>query len=375
MALCAGAGGGELAMRIALGDAYRCVVYVEREAYAAACLVARMADQTLDPAPVWDDVRTFRGRPWRGTVDLVSAGFPCQPHSSAGKRRHTADERWIWPDIARIVREVEPGWVFLENVPPLVRGGLDLVLRDLALCGFDAEWDVFSAAQVGAPHIRERLFVLAHAQAGRRELVADPNGLRHAPDQPQSEPRGTGAANARVGRDTLADADGGRLRSGQPDLRPRRGQPNAGRRSDVVAHSNQDGRSDVGGLDVAGQREVTLGHDADRCSGATLVDADSQRQQAPRQPLAMAQESWPWSAERPGPGRSALPVFPPGRTDFGAWRQVLAVEPCLEPAVRRVADGVARGNDRLRVAGEGMVPLAAAVAFLRLRARLTGVTR
>lgn len=176
MALCAGAGGLELGLRIALNDDYRCVVYVEREAYAAATLVARMADQTLDQAPVWDDVATFDGRPWRGLVDIVSAGFSCQPWSDAGKKLGIQDERWLWPDIARIVREVGPEWVFLENVAGLVRGGLEHVLRDLAAQGFDAEWDCVSAAEVGAPHLRQRLFILAH-RARERPGEA---GLVHA---------------------------------------------------------------------------------------------------------------------------------------------------------------------------------------------------
>jgi len=163
MALCAGAGGLELGLRIALGDDYRCVVYVEREAYAAAVLVARMANQALDTAPVWDDLSTFDGKPWRGVVDIVSAGFSCQPWSAAGKQLGIEDERWIWPDIARVIRQVGPEWVFLENVAGLVRGGLEHVLRDLAESGFAAEWDSFSAAEVGAPHLRERLFILAHA--------------------------------------------------------------------------------------------------------------------------------------------------------------------------------------------------------------------
>src|SRR4051794_17344915 len=103
MALCAGAGGLELGLRIALGDGYRCVVYVEREAYAAAALVARMEDSALDSAPVWDDLLTFDAKPWRGVVDLVSAGFSCQPWSPAGKRMGTEDERWIWPDLYRVI--------------------------------------------------------------------------------------------------------------------------------------------------------------------------------------------------------------------------------------------------------------------------------
>jgi DNA (cytosine-5)-methyltransferase 1 len=178
LALCAGVGGLELGLSLALGRMeYRTVCYVERDAYAAAVLVARMADAALDCAPVWDDVATFRGAPWRGVVDIVSAGFPCQPWSVAGKHAGATDTRWLWPDVARVVREVEPVAVFLENVPGFLAGGLGHVLGDLATLGFAAEWDCFRASDVGAPHRRKRLFLLAHAH-GSRQRVERVSGLR-----------------------------------------------------------------------------------------------------------------------------------------------------------------------------------------------------
>ncbi len=135
LALCAGVGGLELGLALA-NPGYRSVGYVERESYATAILVARMGEQALDPAPVWDDLTTFDGRPWRGKVDLISAGFPCQPFSAAGKQKGTDDERWLWPDIARIIREVQPGYVFLENVPGL---SLKLCPRDEERLGFSQD--------------------------------------------------------------------------------------------------------------------------------------------------------------------------------------------------------------------------------------------
>jgi len=168
LSLCAGVGGLDLGLQLAC-DA-RTVGYVEREAFAAAVLVARMADAALDKAPVWDELASFDGHGWHGCVDIIAAGFPCQPHSVAGKRKGVDDARWLWPDIVRIVREVGPAFVFLENVPGLLSsGGFDGVLGDLAAGGFDAEWDVFSAAEIGAPHIRKRLFILAHADRDRRQ--------------------------------------------------------------------------------------------------------------------------------------------------------------------------------------------------------------
>jgi len=167
LALCAGIGGIELAAGAAI-PGHRTVGYVEREAYAACTLVARMGHAALDRAPVWDSLETFSGLPWRGRVDLLTAGFPCQPWSSAGRRRGTADARWLWPDIARILCEVGPAHVFLENVPGILYGGIGHILGTLASLGYDAEWCVFSAAAAGSPQRRRRWFCLAYAGGGAR---------------------------------------------------------------------------------------------------------------------------------------------------------------------------------------------------------------
>src|SRR5690606_18435614 len=110
----------------------------------------------LAPFPIWDDVRTFDGRPWRGRVDVVSGGFPCQDISSAGKGAGIEGERsGMWREMARIVGEVGPRYVFVENSPMLVSRGLGRVLGDLAALGYDARWGVLGAIDVGAPHRRE----------------------------------------------------------------------------------------------------------------------------------------------------------------------------------------------------------------------------
>ncbi len=163
LAVCAGIGGLELGVHIALGESYRTVCYVEREAYAAATLVARMEDKALDKAPVWDDIKTFRGGPWRGCVDILTGGYPCQPFSVAGKRRGADDPRHLWPDVARITREVRPRIVFLENVGGHLRLGAREVIRDLHGMGYEVACGLFTAAEVGAPHRRERLFIVGNA--------------------------------------------------------------------------------------------------------------------------------------------------------------------------------------------------------------------
>ena len=171
LALFAGAGGGILGGKL-LG--WRTVCAVEWQPYAIAVLCQRQNDGILSPFPVWDDVRTFDGRPWRGIVDVVSGGFPCQDISAAGKRAGIEGERsGMWKHMARVVCEVRPEWVFVENSPMLVSRGLGTVLRDLAEIGFDAAWTVLSAAELGAPHLRERIWIVAHAAGGRLERWPD----------------------------------------------------------------------------------------------------------------------------------------------------------------------------------------------------------
>ena len=178
LCLCDGYGGFELGLR---EHGIRTVARVEQDSYAAAVLVERMETARLDKAPVWDDLTTFDGSAWRGRVDLITAGFPCQPFSAAGQRKGVDDDRWLWPAIGRIIRDVGPSLVFLENVPGLVQHGLPHVLADLADLGFDAEWGLFSAADVGAPHRRQRFWLLAHANSfgivddDRSELIFDAN--------------------------------------------------------------------------------------------------------------------------------------------------------------------------------------------------------
>ena len=114
--------------------------------------------------PRHDDVRTCAG--WWGrrpVPDLIAGGFPCQPVSTAGKRMAQDDPRWLWPAMAGVIRHLRPRYVLVENVRGLSTAGLGDVLGDLAALGFDAEWGVLSACAVGAPHPRERLFIVAHA--------------------------------------------------------------------------------------------------------------------------------------------------------------------------------------------------------------------
>lgn len=191
LALFAGAGGGILGGHL-LG--WRTVCAVEWADYPRKVLLARQRDGILPRFPIWDDVQTFDGNPWRGRVDVVSGGFPCQDISAAGKGAGIDGARsGMWFHMARIVREVRPKLVFVENSPMLTSRGLGRVLGDLAAMGYDAEWGVLGAVDVGAPHRRDRIWIigaLADALPSREwresreseDEATFTNGSNEAPD-------------------------------------------------------------------------------------------------------------------------------------------------------------------------------------------------
>ena len=180
--LFAGAGGGILGGML-LG--HTCVCAVEIEPYCRKVLLQRQRDGMLPKFPIWDDVRTFDGNPWRGKVDIICGGFPCQDISCAGKGAGIDGERsGLWSEFARIISEVRPRYAFVENSPMLAVRGLGRVLGDLSEIGYDARWCVMGADDVGAPHIRKRMWILActrHKRGGssvsNAEMSRQPSGL------------------------------------------------------------------------------------------------------------------------------------------------------------------------------------------------------
>ena len=159
LALFAGAGGGILGGKL-LG--WQTICAVEFDPYAASVLAARQNDGILKAFPIWDNVCTFDGNPWRGRVDVVSGGFPCQDISSAGAGAGIEGAKSsLWKEMRRIISEVRPSFAYMENSPMLVKRGLAVVISDLAEMGYDAEWGCLSAGEMGANHARERIWILA----------------------------------------------------------------------------------------------------------------------------------------------------------------------------------------------------------------------
>lgn len=319
--VCSGYGGLGLALDVALGGA-RVVCHVEREAHAAAILAARMEDGGLHQAPIWSDLATFDGAAWRGCVDIVAAGLPCQPYSLAGKRAGHADERAIWPDFCRVVEEVAPAAIFIENVPAFLALFEPVALR-LEWLGYRIETPlVIGAEDVGASHRRRRVFILAHATGERR------------PQWWAELPRREGRTSPVDGCDSVAHSD--RLRESQPP----------GNQPDEREWTGDDhGAVGITSFQGVEERSIGRGECPDECDAGTPGDE--------------------------------VGLFAPGPSD-PRWADLLArcsdLAPAVESGFRGMAHGYSSRVDRLRAVGNGVVPLQAAVAF-RFLAACAGLVR
>ena len=305
LALFAGAGGGILGGHL-LG--WRTVCAVEWEPYPASVLCARQNDGLLPPFPIWDDVQTFDGRPWRGIVDVVSGGFPCQDISAAGKGVGIEGERsGMWREMARIIREVRPRYVFVENSPMLTSRGLGAVLGDLASMGFDAKWGVLGANDIGANHQRDRIWIRAEWRGQLPHAQHDRIGWRE--QQSESFKKETGE---------LANTEC----MGWQERASERGEP-----QNQEASNQSDNRSEA-----SGEGETIANTE---CSGLERWE-DCGKQEIT------------WTR-----GGGA----PIGHADW--WS--------TEPNVGRVAHGLAARMERIKAIGNGQVPLCAATAWRVLK--------
>lgn len=343
LSLFSGAAGLDLGARVVGG--FRTVCYVEREPYAQAVLMSRMRDGGVDTAPIWSDVTTFDGRPWRGVVDVVSGGFPCQDVSFAGKRAAAktlvaGTRSGLWSEFARIVREVGPRFILVENVPGLLTGGLGDVLRDLAAMGFYAQWEVLSAAAVGAPHIRERVFVVAHADDPERGAQPEKWHEPHGDDARWQEAAGGPAERSA----DVADAEG--IRRRETIGGRAQGFKPASSRS-TLADSSRERRREEG------------------------TDCERTPERHPRRREALADPVCPRCQRSRCAGPTRGGVLEP---DYGIWsagpdEQQFCWEPprLIEPGLGRNPHGLADRSHRLRCAGNGVVSLESVPAWSRIK--------
>jgi DNA (cytosine-5)-methyltransferase 1 len=206
LSLFSGAGGGLLGSLL-LG--WRPIGYVEKDEHCQRVIRRRIEDGILANAPIFGDIRSFIDQgfaaSYQGMVDVLSGGFPCQPFSLAGTRLGKDDARNLWPATIECLRIIRPPFAFLENVPGLLSSGyFGTILGDLAQSGYDARWRILSAAELGAPHKRDRLWIVAHATSGQ-SVERGGGDLAEAAGGGQGGDTAVGPGGADV-----ADADGGR---------------------------------------------------------------------------------------------------------------------------------------------------------------------
>ena len=378
-----------------LGIQTRTVCYVEREAYAAAVLAARIQEGSLGAAPIWSDVATFNARRWAGVVDCVVAGFPCQDLSLAGQRAGLDGARsGLFFEVLRIARDCGAEWLFLENVAGIAtatatavdeaEGALEeraaaRVVGELADLGWDSEWITISASDVGASHGRSRWFCLAwrnvadteRAEWWKMRAAGVGDQQRHDRKRPETH-GGAGEPDAALGHahrqrahrsESLGQQaghhepaqSGGHM--GHPGLQHQHLQ----QREDGAEHSGM-------GSELAHPQR---GSDERRGNPGELARTGGHTEGEARQ------------RERGGPaadgGGCAVAIFAPGPTD-PTWPGIIQrwphLAPALEPDFRGMADGVAHRMDdsraqRLKCCGNGVVAAQAAAAFVELYRRLT----
>ena len=366
-----------------LGEQARTVCYVEREAYAAAVLAARIQEGSLDAAPVWSDVTTFDARRWAGVVDCVVAGFPCQDLSVAGLRAGLDGARsGLFFEVLRIARDCGAEWLFLENVAGIAtataaavdeaEGALEeraaaRVVGELADRGWDAEWITLSASDVGASHGRARWFCLAW----RREVgyTGHHAGSAELRKQPENAACWTGESSKGGDEPAVADSERARWQKTWSGSEINTGRELEPRCSDV---------DDTQRVELAGQRIHPRpgpagdgAPDTDR-PGAAVAHTSQPRLQNAEQPEPAG--AWPGLEGRAAPELRGAPLFAPGPLD-PRWSAIVSnrpdLAPAVEPGVRMLADGMAYLVDesrahQLRQVGNGVVPLQAAVALVEL---------
>jgi len=386
MALFSGIGGGILGGKL-LG--WRTVCAVEQDPYCIAALAQRQNEGFLSPFPIWDDVCTFDGKPWRGIVDVVSGGFPCTDISVAGKGAGIkGKESGLWSEMARIIGEVRPRFAFIENSPMLVTRGLDTVLCDLAKMGFDAKWGCISAAEVGANHKRDRIWIVA-------KNMANTNYIRYKKRFAETRNQTSARQDSQSKRRADSKIIGGQSDDGRDQEKSRINEDLSGSRNDCsskltsatgicnvleatnlnqgIGGKNHDKENNDRTLVSEGQKGIQsskrgrLAEDKTTFEGTEIRSRNDihtnkrvAKQEADVANTDSNRGSTRLSRQDKGQKRIAKEFEYRGNRQFGEqtenWWSV-------EPNILRVVNGLAFRVDRLKAIGNGQVPEVARVAW------------
>ncbi len=364
LSLCTGYGGIERGLELA-GFEHRTVAHVEIEAFAAANLVAKMEAGQLVPAPVWSDLKTLPAHCFRDRVDVLTGGYPCQPFSAAGLRKGAEDPRHLWPYIYDHIRTIRPVRCFFENVEGHISLGLREVIADLESLGYATTWGVFSASEVGAPHQRKRVYILAYASGAGRQQVTRGSHEDEAAHEGRASIQTHIAAGDGEGRGAgaMAYTDSAGQQPSERQPRSPEARHNTGRGSKAMANSNSGPKRDVSEDIRASNRQINQSVNSSGASrrfdqpgnGQAMADATGAGSQG-RLPRRQDQER---QDQQGLTGRSS-PAH--GQPEPISW--------ATEPDVGRVVNGTSFRVDRLRLLGNGVVPDTAAKAWIVLNDQL-----
>ncbi|MDA9095427.1 DNA cytosine methyltransferase [Porticoccaceae bacterium] len=342
ISFCSGYAGIERGLDLA-GFRHRVVAYVEIEAFAIANLVAKMEAGELDSAPIWTNLKTFPAHLFRDRVDLITGGYPCQPFSAAGNRKGADDPRHLWPFIRRHVQTIRPTRCLFENVEGHISLGLSSVISDLEEDGYAAAWGIFSAEEVGAPHQRKRVYILADA-SGRRFGC---EGKGQIQQSRRAEAVRT-SKTVELGNSTDSGCDR------RPVPAQRTGPESISQQSPQNPLTKATG-SGAALADRHSQREL-------QPQGAESVErgrvGDSSEELADPQGVGVQRLRAGGKQKPHSHGQEILPVREGERPGGACWD--------AEPNVGRVVDGCPDRVDRIRLLGNGVVPQTAAKAWITL---------
>ena len=382
LSICSGYGGIELGLKAVIPRT-KVVCYVENEVTQSSILGARIRDGILDDAPIWTDLRTFDAKPWRGKVDIVTGGFPCQPHSIAGRKRGANDPRELSGDVLRIADELGRPTLFLENVPHIKRFYWDEIRPKLRAMGYRTEEVLITARETGAPHKRQRLFILANngypelkgwfslaEERIRKSLgeFASQSGLLEdsfsARRRGWSEGLQQEGGTRRSGGTAQTERSGGTLESGNPILNANNtGISPRGDGVDGDKPSENKGRHGQSLAEPTGPSEGNeLAYDgSERLQGGLDRNLEGEE----RKHDESVEYNGCISRYDVGHCDIDLPVYPPGPEDNNGWSYVLSQVPEVEPSFCRMANGSTPWvGEQLRSIGNGVVPAVAAKAWL-----------